>query len=152
MAKIINIPVLEQGSQYIERTSQLINDGENGDSYFVEGSELENTLEDYELVENKQNDLTHDGTGTKYPTVDAVNEKIQELEDSIVVGSGDKHFIYEQNSPSDIWDITHNLNKKPSVTITDSADTVVEGQVIFNDGVKVIISFNAPFTGTAILN
>lgn len=29
-----------------------------------------------ESISNKQNDLTHDGTGTKYPTVDAVNNGI----------------------------------------------------------------------------
>lgn len=33
-----------------------------------------------EYTENKQNDLTHDGTGTKYPTVDAVNNKFKDIE------------------------------------------------------------------------
>lgn len=105
-----------------------------------------------EFTVNKQDDLTPDGTGTKYPTVDAVNTKFQELEDDISNVSGDKNFIYNQNFPSATWEIIHNLNKKPSVTITDSANTVVEGQIIINDGVKVVITFNAPFTGTAILN
>lgn len=105
-----------------------------------------------EKIKNKQDSLTPDGTGTKYPTVDAVNTKIQELEESIDDVSGDKNFIYHQNFPSSTWEIIHNLNKEPSVTIKDSADTVVEGQIIINDGVKVLITFNAPFTGTAILN
>lgn len=64
----------------------------------------------------------------------------------------DKNFIYEQNFPLATWEINHNLNKKPSVTVTDSANTTVEGQIIINDGVKVLITFNAPFSGTAILN
>lgn len=70
----------------------------------------------------------------------------------VVEGLGDKNFIHHQNFPSATWEINHDLDKKPSVTITDSADTVVEGQIIINDGVKVLITFNAPFTGIAILN
>ncbi|MBQ0148932.1 MAG: hypothetical protein KBS93_10935 [Flavobacteriaceae bacterium] len=65
---------------------------------------------------------------------------------------GDKNFIYDQKTPSKKWNIIHDLNKKPSVTVTDSADTVVEGRVIINDGVRLLIEFNAAFTGTAILN
>lgn len=105
--------------QNVERTSELINDGENGDSKFIEEIELPDLVED--IIENLDID-------------------------------GDKNFIYHQNFPSATWEIIHNLNKKPSVTVTDSADTVVEGQIIINDGVKVVITFNAPFTGTAILN
>ncbi|MBQ0148051.1 MAG: hypothetical protein KBS93_06335 [Flavobacteriaceae bacterium] len=65
---------------------------------------------------------------------------------------GDKNFIYNQTIPSKKWDILHNLNKKPNVTVTDSVDTVVEGRVVINDGVRLSIEFNAAFTGTAILN
>lgn len=78
---------------------------------------------------------------------DNIIDKYINLEDV-----GDKHFTYEQTSPSAIWLIDHPLNKKVSVTVTDSANTVVEGQITINDGVKVVITFNAPFTGTAILN
>lgn len=135
-----------------EKTSDLINDGESGDSYYIEEADLREILYKYELIENKQDSLDFDGTGTKYPTVDAVNTKIQELEESINNVSGDKNFIYHQNFPSATWEIIHNLNKKPSVTVTDSADTVVEGNIVINDGIKVVITFNAPFTGIAILN
>ena len=34
----------------------------------------------YELISNKQNDLTPDGTGTKYPTVDAIINALSEIE------------------------------------------------------------------------
>lgn len=74
------------------------------------------------------------------------------ISDGSKVLEGDKNFIYDQTTPSKEWDIFHNLNKKPSVTVTDSAGTVVEGSVIINDGVRLLIEFNAPFTGTAILN
>ena len=105
--------------QNVEKTSELINDGENGNSKFIEEIVLPDLVEN--IIENLDID-------------------------------GDKNFTYYQNFPSSTWEIIHNLNKKPSVTITDSADTVVEGQIIINDGVKVLVTFNAPFTGIAILN
>ena len=37
----------------------------------------------------------------------------------------DKNFIYEQAVPSNEWVIEHGLNKKPSITVVDSADKVV---------------------------
>lgn len=64
----------------------------------------------------------------------------------------DKNYVYDQPTPSKEWDIIHNLNKKPSCTIIDSAGTVIEGKVVINDGVRILIEFNAPFTGSVILN
>ena len=128
-----------------------------GDEYI----EIENSPTDYkiklnvdkiELVVNKQNNLNPDGTGTKYPTVDAVNEKVQELEDSIANVAGDKNFVYEQTTPSKIWEYEHGLGKKPSVQVTDSAGTVMMGQITVNDGIRVRIEFNIAFWGYATNN
>lgn len=66
--------------------------------------------------------------------------------------SGDKHYIHDQHNPSDVWIIYHPLNKKPSVTITDTAGTLVEGEVKYNSLSQVTITFNFPFNGQAILN
>ena len=106
----------------------------------------------YEKLINKQNDLNPDGTGTKYPTVDAVNEVIQQVRQEIGEAGGDKNFVYDQPTPSSVWVIRHGLGKKVNVTIVDSANTVVIGQVTINDGNMVRIEFNASFTGQAILN
>ena len=128
-----------------------------GDEYI----EIENSPTDYkiklnvdkiELVENKQDSLSPDGTGTKYPTVDAVNEKVQELEDSIANAVGDKNFVYEQTTPSKIWEYEHGLGKKPSIQVTDSAGTVMMGQITVNDGTRVRIEFNIAFWGYATNN
>lgn len=105
-----------------------------------------------ELLSNKQDDLTYDGTGTKYPTIDAVNRGLQDIRDEIVIQGNDKNYVYEQITPSDEWVAYHNLNKKVTPIVTDSAGTVVEGQVIVNDGLKVIVKFNHPFTGYLICN
>lgn len=106
----------------------------------------------YESLVNKQNSLEVDGTGTKYPTVDAVNIKIQELEENINNVSGDKTYIYEQTTPSKIWEYEHGLGKKPSVQVTDSAGTILMGRITVNDGIRVKIEFNIALWGYAINN
>lgn len=106
-----------------------------------------------ELRENKQNSLTPDGTGNKYPTVDAVNEGLDSLKEEILTNvSGDKHFTYEQVNPNSIWEISHNLNKRVSVTVVDTANTVVMGQITINNGNYVRVEFNFPFSGYAYIN
>ncbi len=64
----------------------------------------------------------------------------------------DQTFIYEQNSASAEWHITHNLGKFPSVSVIDSAGTVVVGDVQYIDENKIMCLFSAPFIGTAYLN
>jgi len=68
------------------------------------------------------------------------------------VGSGDIHYTYVQSAPTDTWVIQHDLNKKPSVTVVDSADTVVYGNIKYNSLNRLTITFNASFAGKAYLN
>jgi len=64
----------------------------------------------------------------------------------------DKNYTHSQGVASLTWDIVHNLNKAPAVTIVDSAGTVVEGDVILVDLNNVQLTFSAPFSGTAYIN
>ena len=64
----------------------------------------------------------------------------------------DKNYVHDQFTPSKEWIIAHPLNKKVSVTVTDTAGTVIEGEVTINDGSTVVVKFNVPFPGEAILN
>ena len=59
---------------------------------------------------------------------------------------------YVQGVPSTSWSIEHNLGKFPSITVIDSAGTVVTGQYTYNDINNVTLTFSAPFAGTAYLN
>lgn len=71
------------------------------------------------------------------------------------VGSGDKTFYFVQAVPSTTWTIEHNLGKRPSVTVVDSAGTAVVGQVTYDTDDplnKVTVTFSAEFSGTATLN
>lgn len=62
------------------------------------------------------------------------------------------HYVHEQGIASDVWIINHNLNKKPSITIVDSADNVVEGAEKYIDNNTIEIYFNGAFKGKAYLN
>lgn len=64
----------------------------------------------------------------------------------------DKKYEYIKGTPSATWVINHNLGKKPSVTVIDSAGTEVEGQVVHTDINNLIITFSAAFSGKAYLN
>ena len=45
---------------------------------------------------------------------------------------GDITYTHNQSSTSDTWVITHNLHRFPLVTVVDSADTIVQGTVVYN--------------------
>ena len=50
------------------------------------------------------------------------------------------------------WTVTHNLGKFPSVTVVDSANTVVVGNVDYSSSNSLVITFNAAFSGCVFLN
>ena len=62
-----------------------------------------------------------------------------------------KRFTHTQSSTSASWTITHTLNGYPSVTVVDSAGTVVIGEVKYDSTSQVTISFEAAFAGKAHL-
>lgn len=67
-------------------------------------------------------------------------------------GSGDKTFVFTQAVASDVWKIQHNLNKYPSVSIVDSGNNIVYGDVEYVDINNCVCHFSAPFSGKAYLN
>ena len=64
----------------------------------------------------------------------------------------DKNFVYVQATSSDIWEITHNLNKYPAVTVVDSGGSVVVGEIVYIDENNVRITFVSAFSGKAYFN
>jgi hypothetical protein len=67
-------------------------------------------------------------------------------------GGGDKHYHFVQNTPSDTWSVTHNLNKYPSVLVRDSAGSIIEGECNYDTLNTMTLTFSAPFSGFAELN
>lgn len=67
-------------------------------------------------------------------------------------GGGDKNYIHVQNTPSATWNASHNLGKKPSVVVVDSADDVVYGEITYVDDNNVTLTFAGSFSGKAYFN
>jgi hypothetical protein len=69
-----------------------------------------------------------------------------------IVKERSTNFIHVQSIASSEWNITHNLNKFASVTVVDSADNVVYGDVEYISTTQIRVTFSAAFGGKAYLN
>lgn len=70
----------------------------------------------------------------------------------VEVYSQNSTYIFTQAVAAADWYIQHDLNKYPSVTVVDSANTLVMGGVEYVSPNVVILHFSAPFSGKAYLN
>jgi hypothetical protein len=61
-------------------------------------------------------------------------------------------YIHHQAIASSVWVVTHNLGSFPSVTIVDSAGTMVMGSIQYNSDSQFTITFSGAFAGKAYLN
>jgi hypothetical protein len=61
-------------------------------------------------------------------------------------------YVFTQSTPATVWTINHDLNKFPSVSIVDSANDEVIGEVRYASATQIIITFSAAFSGKAFLN
>ena len=65
-------------------------------------------------------------------------------------------FIFTQTVAAKVWGtngiVTHNLGKFPSITVIDTANTVVTGEYTYIDNSSVTLTFSAAFAGKAYLN
>jgi len=64
----------------------------------------------------------------------------------------DKAYSHTQSESSATWVVNHNLAKNASVTVVDSAGTVVIGQVDYNTINQITLTFKATFSGKAYFN
>lgn len=61
-------------------------------------------------------------------------------------------YVHEQGVASDVWTIEHNLNKHPSVTIVDSAENEVVGEIEYISKDVVEVRLKGASKGKAYLN
>lgn len=61
-------------------------------------------------------------------------------------------YVHTQGAPSASWAITHNMNKYPSVTVIDSGNNAVEGEVVYNSLNSLTVNFSGGFSGKAYIN
>jgi hypothetical protein len=64
----------------------------------------------------------------------------------------DKTFVFDQVTPATLWNVTHNLGKFPSVTVVDSANTVIQAQVNQISVNSLDIILNNATSGKAYIN
>ena len=79
--------------------------------------------------------------------------------DDLTEGTTNKYFTvgrvsYEhtQGAASATWNVVHNLNFYPNVTVQDSAGNIVEGEIAYTNSDSLVIIFSAAFSGTAYLS
>lgn len=94
-------------------------------SDFASSSQLEEEIERAKLSEEK------------------LSERIKAIYNS---------YTYEQGQSSSTWQINHNLNKYPSVTVVDSAGDEILCDIKYINKNSCVLNFTAPFKGTAYLN
>jgi hypothetical protein len=66
--------------------------------------------------------------------------------------SGPVSYTHTQYSASATWSITHNLGYKPNVTVSDSAGTIIEGEIAYPSSSTIVLNFSSAFAGTAYLS
>lgn len=80
-------------------------------------------------------------------TVNVAEDSVLDRKDE-----GDKHFAYEWRKPVTKIRINHNLDKKPSVTVIDTAGNEILGDIEYVDQNNLTLLFSAAVRGTAYLN
>lgn len=89
---------------------------------------------------------------------DTANQVIvnQDAPNQVVVrlaanGGNTRRYVYSQTSAATTWTINHTLGGRPSITIVDSAGTVVIGEVTYISDSQIIVEFTSAFSGFAYL-
>ena len=62
------------------------------------------------------------------------------------------NLVFEQPVAMKEWNIQHNLNRYPSVTVVDSDQYLVWADVKYVDSNNILVQFSKPFSGKAFLN
>lgn len=101
-----------------------------------------------ELHEGNPRPITSAAVHTALRTF-ATREQLQSAIDGV---EQDKTYVHEQNIASATWTIDHNLNKCPAVTVIDSGNNTVVGEVHYLSADSLQCVFSSAFSGKAILN
>jgi hypothetical protein len=64
----------------------------------------------------------------------------------------DKHFTFNQATPANPWNVQHNLNKFPSVTVALPSGQVGQADVTYVDENNLTITFTGDESGKAYMN
>ena len=63
-----------------------------------------------------------------------------------------ENYTHQQTTPAAVWNITHPLNKYPSVMVIDDNSFLIYGDVEYIGTTGVTVTFSQPVSGIAALN
>ena len=69
---------------------------------------------------------------------------------NLVLPTTGRH-IHTQATPSTTWTINHALGGYPTVSVVDSAKTVVYGETTYISTSQIVVNFSSAFSGSAYL-
>lgn len=138
MSAEIEIPIRVDLTTAESQQQFALGANENAEPHSVASSEAINVTvnTDYEALSNK-------------PSINGVTLVGNKTSAELGI---DQTFTFTQNTAADVWEIEHNLNRYPSVTVVDSAGSVVVGDVQYLDSNNIRCYFRGAFSGTAYLN
>jgi hypothetical protein len=61
-------------------------------------------------------------------------------------------YTHTELAPASTWNVAHGMRRHPSVTVVDSAGTVMFGEVQYTDNNNIVIIFSTAIAGKAYLN
>ena len=68
------------------------------------------------------------------------------------LGSGDSNYVHSQDSAITMWDVTHNLGKRPSVVCFNQDNIEMKGQLMHVNDNRSLVIFNNACAGKAYFN
>lgn len=111
---------------------------------------------DNEFVFTYQDDSTYNAGVLDISAIGITAADAQEIADTTVseasTGIRWQTYRHVQSVPASSWTIAHNLGCWPSVTVIDSAGSVVIGKVSYISNNQVLLEFASPFSGEAFIN
>lgn len=159
-----------QGFKIEETTKKIVFDSSD---VFTAGNNISIQEELYgstrlSVIGDTTFDKASSSVATSKATDSYINTKIggqENIDSGIISSTQDKNvvsainklyenrtYVHNQISPESEWVIEHELNKKPSVTITTEDNEMVLGEVSYPSAHRVVVRFSTGFSGTAYLN
>lgn len=158
----VNVPAIKIGDgQSFVQDLPFINESNDTVQFITTTEGLVGELNHLYINTNSQTALIWNGTNFEELESSSINNlkyRMTQAENNIadlqqeVIHSTDKHYVHKQSTASSEWTIVHNLGKFPSITVVDSAGTVVVGEIILQTTEQAVISFNGAFSGKAYCN
>ena len=81
-----------------------------------------------------------------------VDKKLYDSSATPSPGTSGQQLLSTATGVATSWTVTHNLNKYPSVTVIDTANSVIIGQIEYNSVNQLTITFKSATNGKAYLN